>query len=242
MLTCTVTYSLDGVLEANLLNLANLTSSLGWEDWRELAAGTLCLSAEGESEPSAQLSATPRARYRVGGTVLGLTGGTLILQNNRSEQLPVTENGAFTFLELIVDGSGYSVTVLSQPAGHICEVGNGAGTIAGADVTDVSVRCATGDIFTLQVQAYGIGDASGSVTSDPGDIFCRTTTICTGGFLAGTRVRLTARPTFSDDVFDSWSGADPCDATGVDDRGDPYCDITITRDMSIIAIFDQTPP
>jgi hypothetical protein len=39
------------------------------------------------------------------------------------------------------DGVAYAITVLAQPAGQTCSVTNGSGTIATADVTDVSVAC-----------------------------------------------------------------------------------------------------
>ena len=78
--------------------------------------------------------------YTAGGTVSGLTG-TMILQNNGGDDLAITSNGAFTFSTAVADGSGYSVTVKTQPAGQTCFVTNGSGTVSGADVTDVAVGC-----------------------------------------------------------------------------------------------------
>ncbi len=84
--------------------------------------------------------------YSVGGTVFGLSG-TVVLQNNGGDDLTITSDGAFTFDTTIADGSAYNVTVVTQPAGQICTVTDGTGTISGADVTNVAVTCT--DIITI---------------------------------------------------------------------------------------------
>ena len=85
--------------------------------------------------------APPEATYSVGGSVSGLTGTGLALQNNGAEILSVTADGPFTFLTELVDTTAYAVTVSTQPIGQTCDVTNGSGTIATADVTNVSVAC-----------------------------------------------------------------------------------------------------
>lgn len=84
----------------------------------------------------------PPGSYTVGGTVSGLTG-TLILKNNGADDLTVTANGVFTFVTPLVDGSNYTATVFAQPNNQTCTVTNGTGKIAGANVTNVLVTCAT---------------------------------------------------------------------------------------------------
>jgi uncharacterized repeat protein (TIGR01451 family) len=80
--------------------------------------------------------------YTVGGTLSGLNGDQVVLQNNGGDNLVLTTNGSFVF-SLQPDGSSYSVSVLTQPVnpGQTCEVTNGAGTLAGANVIDVEVVC-----------------------------------------------------------------------------------------------------
>ena len=78
--------------------------------------------------------------YSVGGTVSGLAG-SVTLQNNGGDDLVVSDNGAFTFATALVDGSTYNVEVSSQPSGQSCSVNNGVGTIASANVTNISVTC-----------------------------------------------------------------------------------------------------
>ncbi len=78
--------------------------------------------------------------YTVGGTVTGLVG-TLVLQNNGGDDLTLTDNGAFTFVTKVAEGSGYAVTVSSRPIVQNCAVTNDTGTMSGANVTDVAVDC-----------------------------------------------------------------------------------------------------
>jgi uncharacterized repeat protein (TIGR01451 family) len=85
------------------------------------------------------------ATFTVGGTVNGLAGTGLVLQNNGGDNLPIGADGGFTFSTPLADGSGYAVTVLTQPSAPIqtCSVSNGNGTLAGADISDVVVTCTT---------------------------------------------------------------------------------------------------
>src|SRR6267378_1634281 len=53
--------------------------------------------------------------YSVGGSVTGLTGGTVVLQDNSGDNLTVSVNGAFTFRARVANRSPYSVPVLTQP-------------------------------------------------------------------------------------------------------------------------------
>jgi N-acetylneuraminic acid mutarotase len=80
--------------------------------------------------------------YSVGGTLSGLTAGSLILQDNHGSNLTLTVNGPFTFATPIAEGSTYDVTVLTQPAGQDCTVTAGSGTVGAGNVTTVSIICA----------------------------------------------------------------------------------------------------
>jgi len=83
--------------------------------------------------------------FAVGGTVNGLSGSGLVLQNNGGDDLAIGGDGSFTFPAALDDGSGYIVNVLTQPTGpdQVCSVANGVGTLAGADVSNVEVACVT---------------------------------------------------------------------------------------------------
>ena len=81
--------------------------------------------------------------YTVGGTVSGLIG-TVVLKNNDVDDLDLSTDGSFTFDTPVADGEPYDVTVGTQPDGAFCTVYNGTGVISGADVTNVTVVCASG--------------------------------------------------------------------------------------------------
>lgn len=75
--------------------------------------------------------------------VSGLNGGTLVLVNG-SVRSDVTANGSVTMTR-VGWGQPYGVTVLTQPAGQVCTVQNGTGTVPSADEpneVNVTVTCA----------------------------------------------------------------------------------------------------
>ncbi len=93
--------------------------------------------------------------HTVGGAVSGLSGTGLVLQNNAANNLAVAANGSFSFPTALQNGSPYNVTVLTQPAGQTCTVANGAGTVSGANVSNVAVTCAT-NTFSLGGAVSGL--------------------------------------------------------------------------------------
>jgi Tol biopolymer transport system component len=100
-----------------------------------LAFAAACGDDNGTSPPP------PPTSYSIGGSVSGLTGGSLTLQLNGGDDLPITANGDFEFTTQLLDGSNYTVNVSTQPADHTCTVSNGSGTVSGADVENVAVNC-----------------------------------------------------------------------------------------------------
>lgn len=82
--------------------------------------------------------------YSVGGTVSGLAGGSVVLQNNAGEELAISNNGGFTFPTKVPAGGQYAVTVKTQPdtPPQTCTVTAGTGTIATSNVSTVQVTCA----------------------------------------------------------------------------------------------------
>jgi hypothetical protein len=100
--------------------------------------------------------------YTIGGTVQGLSGAGLTLQDNGVDNLLVTANGGFTFLTPIATGGAYRVTVLTQPTGPVqnCNVNNSSGTASG-NVTNVQIVCVglwtwvNGSDIINQVGSYG---------------------------------------------------------------------------------------
>ncbi len=86
----------------------------------------------------------PPASFTVGGTVTGLVGTGLKLQD--LHVVPITPgNGPFTFTLPTETGSPYEVSIVTQPINpvQVCSVTNGSGTMGNANVTNVVVSCAS---------------------------------------------------------------------------------------------------
>lgn len=82
--------------------------------------------------------------YTVGGTITGLTGSGLVLQNNGGNDLTIPAGATtFTFGTSVVAGGPYSVSVKTQPTApaQVCTVASATGT-ANAN-TLVAVTCVT---------------------------------------------------------------------------------------------------
>ena len=105
--------------------------------------------------------------YSISGTVSGLTGSGLVLQNNGGNDLGISANGTFTFGTKIASGNSYGVTVLTQPSGQTCTVSNGGGTVASAPVTNVQIACTDNPTYTIGGNVTGLS-GTGLVLQDNG--------------------------------------------------------------------------
>ena len=85
--------------------------------------------------------------FTIGGTVTGMTGTGMVLQNNGGDSLTINGNGAFTFKTAVVKGGSFSVAVSTPPSNptQTCTVAGGSGT-ATANVSTVQVTCSTGTV------------------------------------------------------------------------------------------------
>lgn len=111
--------------------------------------------------------APPLPSYRVGGTVTGLAGSGLVLEDrSRSITLPITANGSFFFGPTYLAGAAYDVQVRTPPSGPLqnCTVTRGSGTVA-AEVNDIAVDCVTPRPPLGLDPTFGGG--SGTVTTGP---------------------------------------------------------------------------
>jgi hypothetical protein len=83
--------------------------------------------------------------FTVGGTLSGLVGTGLTLQNNGGSDIVVSANGTFTFPAQVASGSAYAVTVKSQPGSpsQTCVVTAGTGTVTNGNVVTPLVNCST---------------------------------------------------------------------------------------------------
>ncbi len=123
----------------------------------------------GSSNPPAETPPTTDT-FTIGGSVSGLDG-TLVLQNNGTDNLSITEDGDFTFDTEIEDGDGYEVTILTEPSGQTCSVTEDSGT-ATANVTDVEIVCEDKKIIFVTAATHNGDFDSGSGGAAGADAFC----------------------------------------------------------------------
>jgi len=125
--------------------------------------------------------------YTVGGTVSGLTGAGLVLQDNGGDSLMVTASGTFTFATSVASGGAYAATVMTNPAmpSQTCVVTNGTGTVTSANITTVTVTCTT-NTYTVGGMVTGLAATDNLVLQDnAGD---NLTVTASGAFTFATSV------------------------------------------------------
>ncbi len=125
------------------------------------------------------------ATYTVGGTVSGLSSGTVVLQDNGADNLSVSANGSFTFATALASGAAYSVTVASSPSGQACTAANASGTVGSSNITSITVSCQSIGPLTVN---YKSTDANGVAT------YNMTSSIVSGGATEPLRVLKPTNP------------------------------------------------
>jgi hypothetical protein len=143
----------DGVLISTFADSTNYTATMhsvsdasfyfaGFIDEHRVTKGIARYKANFTVPTTAfsDFAGPPLPTYTIGGTISGLTG-TVVLQNNGTDNLSISSNGSFVFSTPVTQGDAYSVTVLTPPSNQSCTITNGSGT-ATANVTAVAVECA----------------------------------------------------------------------------------------------------
>jgi Galactose oxidase, central domain/Kelch motif len=106
----------------------------------------------------------------ISGTVTGLSGTGLVLQDNGKDNLAISASGPFTFKTGLASGSTYAVTVLTQPTSPAqqCTVASGSGTVT-ANVSNVAVTCVTASVTaTIGGMVSGLASANSVILQNNG--------------------------------------------------------------------------
>jgi hypothetical protein len=148
-----------------------LTDGVGYEVTApDQPAGQLCTVTNGSGTAgTANISnvvvTCSNQTFNVGGTISGLSAAGLVLGNG-SDRLSVTAGAtSFTMPTAVAHGSGYDVTVVSQPTGLTCDVTDGTGTIGAAVVTNIAIKCSD-EPLTVGGSIQGLDRATGLVLAD----------------------------------------------------------------------------
>lgn len=107
----------------------------GYADYNALLSAV----KDGNALPSA-----PALTFTLSGSITGLSTGEVQWQTKMGSNTPVTassgNSAAIVFADNVPAGSAYAITVTRQPAGKVCAVSHGDGTIS-ANVTNVAITC-----------------------------------------------------------------------------------------------------
>ncbi len=157
------------------LHRHDCTSASGWLIGLALSGCAMLSACGGGSSNSSTSSGNSNSGggsnsvpYSVGGSVSGLAGSGLVLQDNGGNNLNITANGPFTFTGTLMTGAAYAVSVATQPStpSQTCTVTNGSGTVSSSNVTNVSVACSS-VTYTVGGNVTGL-TGSGLVLQDNG--------------------------------------------------------------------------
>ncbi|HZX89320.1 MAG TPA: hypothetical protein VFE67_01660 [Rudaea sp.] len=109
-----------------------------------------------------ELSSAPT--YTIGGSVTGLTTSGLVMAVTAGNQTKSVASGAtsYVFPTAQPNGTGYTVSVQTQPTGQTCAVDNATGTIAAGNVTNANVTCTT-NTYTVTPSVSG---GNGTISPD----------------------------------------------------------------------------
>ena len=106
-----------------------------------------------------------QSSYSISGAVSGLQAGVLqnlVIANNDTDALTISDNGLFTFSLPVEAGAAYNVSIQSQPTDQVCAITNGS-SLATQNIINVEVNCVDA-IYTVAGIVSGL--ASGIVAQD----------------------------------------------------------------------------
>jgi hypothetical protein len=108
---------------------------------------------------------TNTATYTISVAVSGLTG-TLVMQDDKSDNLTFTKNNTQTFATSYLSGSSYTVSVKTQPTGQTCTLSSNASGIITSNIT-VTATCTTNSGgLTISVALSGLSSGESATFSD----------------------------------------------------------------------------
>ncbi len=112
------------------------------------------------------------AVYTLGGTISGLAGTGLVLQDGDGHTIEVSSRASsFVFATALPAGTSYSVSVTSQPGtpSQTCRVSTGSGEL-NADIRSVTVECTT-NTFTVGGIVAGLAGTGLTLSDGNGGMF-----------------------------------------------------------------------
>jgi hypothetical protein len=108
----------------------------------------------------------PPSTFTIQANIVGLTGTGLVLQNNGTDNLPVSADGSITFPKSYASGSTYSVTILTQPTNQTCTLTGSTGVLTTNAVVVANCASNQNDITAFSFVSPAVtGTISGTTIS-----------------------------------------------------------------------------
>ena len=92
---------------------------------------------------------SPSPNYSINGTVSGMDNIRSLDLSLGSENLTISQNGNFSFTQLLEEGVEYEIEIEREPARQDCEITNETGVINNIDVTNVEIVCSDDETIPL---------------------------------------------------------------------------------------------
>ncbi len=115
--------------------------------------------------------------HTVGGTISGLGGSGLALQNNAGTNLNISANAStFVFPDAVASGGTYAVSIANQPSGYYCSLTGGSGSINSSNSSSVVISCVTtGSISCNVTNVTGLSNATAPYNTSSASVNCNAT-------------------------------------------------------------------
>ena len=104
-------------------------------------------------------SGSASSNYTIGGTISGLTAGSVVLLNGDSTVSVSSSETTWVFPGSFAANSSYAVTVESQPVSEVCVVDGGSGASLTANLSNIAVTCSA---FGQWIWEAGFNTVNGS--------------------------------------------------------------------------------
>ena len=195
----------------------------------------------GDASPAPPPTAPPESapKFTVGGTVTGLAGSGLVLQNNAGDDLAVGADGSFSFATSLDNGADYSVTVKTQPTAlQVCVAKQAFGTVASAAVSSVTVNCSEAGADRFGFAANEQSDNLTAYTVSPDGSLSTATTYP----LAGAPQHVTAHPSGKKLYASVFTGARGVTQYTIDPAGTLSQNLNITAGVGTSPVFVGVEP
>lgn len=121
-----------------------------------LALGLAACGGSDKDEDTEQ--PTEPAQLKIGGSISGLNGTLGLTLTAGSTQTQNVTGSSFQFANTVAEGTGFSISISSQPDGQVCSITGASGTLSSANANAAQVSCASAQAgLFLDSPVAGIG-------------------------------------------------------------------------------------